>query len=102
MNYEIMSIVKRKKNRGIIEKVVHFYHSIISCFRSTEAPAFFNLFNSKYLYCQRGRLAHSLKMSTGHFLDALPYKLKNSGTSVIFSRPYLTGNSLRRVLSHFP
>ena len=29
------------------------------------------------------------KISTGYFLYALPYKLKNSGTSVIFSKPEL-------------
>ncbi len=72
MNYSIMSIVKCKKNQGFIQKVLHLYHLVKTCFRSTEAPAFFNLFNSKYLYCPRGRLAHSLKMSTGHFLNALP------------------------------
>ncbi len=72
MNYEIMSIVKRKKNRGFIEKVVHLYRSIKTC-----------------LFCPRGKQAHWIEMFTGHFLNALPYKLKNSSTSVIFSRPYL-------------
>ncbi len=90
MNYTNILIKKCKKNKGFFQKVVHLYHLVKTCFRSTEAPAFFNLFNSRYLYCQRGRLAHSLKMSTGHFLYALPsHKLKNSGTSVIFSRPYV-------------
>ena len=42
-------------------------------FRSTEAPPFSNLFNSKYIHCQRGKLAHSLKMSTGHFLKLCPH-----------------------------
>ena len=49
MSYAIISIVKRKKNQGFIQKVVHFYHSKISCFRSTEAPAFFNQCQVKYM-----------------------------------------------------
>jgi hypothetical protein len=43
-------------------------------FRSTEAPPFSNLFISKYIHT-----------SSSH-------KLKNEGTSVIFSRPYLTNS----------
>ena len=79
---------KYKKNQGFSQKVLHLYQSQKTRFSSTEAPAFFNLFNSRYLYCQRGNPAHSLKMSTGHFLDALPFhKLKNSGTSVILIGP---------------
>jgi len=47
-----------------------------------------NLFVGKVFH-PRGRLAYRLEMSTGHFLEALPYKLINSGTSVIFSRAYI-------------
>jgi len=73
MDYAIISIVKCKKNRGFIQKILHLYHLIKAC-----------------LFCQRGRLAHWIEMSTGHFLYALPsHKLKNSGTSVVFSRPLL-------------
>jgi hypothetical protein len=49
MKYTNTFIGKCKKNRGFNEKIVHFYHSKISCFRSTEAPAFFNQCQVRYM-----------------------------------------------------
>ncbi len=54
MSYETMSIVKCKKNKGNIQKILHLY----------QYP--------KSFFSPRGRLAHPLEMSTGHFLNALP------------------------------
>jgi hypothetical protein len=80
-----------QKNQPFLQKVLHIPYPQRGCFRSAEVSSFFNLLNFKRLYCQCGKPAHSLKMSTGHFLKALPsHKLINEGTSVIFRKTYVS------------
>ncbi len=49
MNYANILMKKCKKNKGFFQKVLHLYHSIKMCFRSTEAPAFFNQCQVRYM-----------------------------------------------------
>jgi hypothetical protein len=82
-------MIKYKKNQSFFQEVLPLFYSQRGCLGFIEAPPLSNLFNSKYIYSQRDKLTHSLKMYTGHFHNALPFhKLINAGISVISSKPY--------------
>ena len=100
MNYAIISIVKRKKNRGFIEKIVYFYHSKISCFRSTEAPAFFNQCQVRYMMsCKLQKICWRARHKF-FSIAALRWKILTK-LSRIFSNAWYDKNILDLTLIQF-